>query len=89
MNPAVQTKSSDSFKFKAKEDNWKTTSGKQLGNNWNAIEKKWGLELLGADNWTVWGLSGRQLGKNPEITSGTKSEIIGRPHLQDKRETTR
>ena len=41
MNPAVQTKSSDSFKFKAEEDNWKTASGKQLGNNWNAIEKNW------------------------------------------------
>ena len=43
MIPAVQTKGGDVSKFKAKEANWKTTSGRQLGNNWNAIEKKWGL----------------------------------------------
>ena len=39
MNPAVQAKSIDGFIFKANEENWKTTSGKQLGNKWNAIEK--------------------------------------------------
>ena len=39
MIPAMQTKSSDGFKLKAKEDNWKTTSRKQLRNKWNAIEK--------------------------------------------------
>ena len=73
MNPAVQTKNSDGFKFKSKGDNWKTTSGRQPGNNWKAIEKKkWGLKLLGADNYAVWGLNGRHLGKNREGTSGTK-----------------
>ena len=40
MNPAVQTKSNDGVKFKDTEDNWKTTSGRQLGDNWNAIQKE-------------------------------------------------
>ena len=60
------------------------TIGTQLRDNW-------GLNLLVADNWAVWGFewNRRQLGKNRESTSGTKSELIGRPHLKDKRETTR
>ena len=33
------TKSSDAFKFKAKGCNWKTTSVRQLGKNWNVTEK--------------------------------------------------
>ena len=38
-SPALQPNSRDGFKFKTKGYNWKTTSGRQLGNNWKAIEK--------------------------------------------------
>ena len=65
MNPAVQTKSSDGFKFKSKGSNWKTIGRSDLGGSSEKIgtqvRNNWGLNLLVADNWTVWGLSGRQL----------------------------
>ena len=96
MNPAVQNKSSDSFKLKAEEDHWKTTSGKQLGNKWNRTKATGSRQLGGVG--VEWGSSGRQLGKNRENTSGTKSELIGRledqmcktnaKQLGDKWETT-
>ena len=62
MNPALQTKGSDVSKFKAKGDNWKTASGRQLTGT--QLKDNWGVKLLGAENWVVRGLSGRQLGKN-------------------------
>ena len=61
MNPAVQTKSSDGVKFKSKGSNWKTIG---RGN--------WGLNLLVADNWAVWGLNGIE----------DNWERIGRAHLE-------
>ena len=71
MNPAVQTKTSDGFKFKSKGDNWKTTSGRQPGNNWKAIEKQLGTKATGS----------RQLGGGGGRVED-KWERIGSAHLE-------
>ena len=79
MNPAVQTKSSDGVKFKSKRSNWRQ------------LEEELGTQSAGGRHLGGVGVewNRRQLGKNRESTSGTKCELIGRPHLKDKRETTR
>ena len=93
MNPAVQTKGNDVSKFKAKGDNWKTTSGRQLGNNWNAIEKLFGeylgTQATGSRQLSSVGVEWKTTGKESGKHIWNKTETSGKPHLQDKRETTR
>lgn len=51
----------------------KTTSGRQLGDIWKAIER-----FLGDHIWETTGSCGRQVEDNWETTSGTNWDTIGR-----------
>ena len=96
--PTLQPNSSDGFtvKAKAKGHNWETIGRLHLGGNWETsgrhVGNYWGPHL--ADNWALRtaGTSGRQLGENRghHIWNklGDNLETIGKPHLQDIRETT-
>ena len=61
----------------------------ELVNNWNAFEKYLGTKATGSRQLCGVGVEWKTTGKESGGHVWNKTEIIGRPHLQDKRETTR